>query len=376
MTSSEPKRTNPRRIAKAVLTWYDKNARELPWRVGPLDRAAGVKIDPYRVWLSEIMLQQTTVATVRPRFDEFLSKWPTVTDLANTPQEEVLAAWAGLGYYARARNMHACAQIVRDQHGGVFPATEDELLALPGVGAYTAAAIAAIAFDQRAVVVDGNIERVASRVFQIEKPIRDAKPLIKTSMDSVWPKKRSGDFAQALMDIGATICTPKNPSCLICPLTEACAVSGDGADRLPVKAPKKTKPTRLGTAWAVFSQDGKVLLVKRPEKGLLGGMLALPSAGWSGNDDEEPTALAWDRAGAVSHVFTHFRLEMAVSVAILDSTSTVADPQGAVWADPVTVGVPTLMRKAIALATEHLDGVGQDCRNSMRPKTDQKSNAA
>ncbi|MEO1013737.1 MAG: A/G-specific adenine glycosylase [Pseudomonadota bacterium] len=336
-------------LSDKLLSWYDRSARDLPWRVSPADRAAGVAPDPYRVWLSEVMLQQTTVATVTPRFGAFLERWPTVAALASASEDDVLAAWAGLGYYARARNMHACAQQVARDFGGEFPTTEEALLALPGVGPYTAAAIAAIAFDHPAVVVDGNIERVASRLFMIESPVRDAKDEIKRRLAGVWPDQRSGDFAQGLMDLGAVVCTPTNPSCLICPIHEHCRAARDGDPaRFPIKPKRAPKPERSGVAYALFDARGRVLLEKRPSKGLLGGMLALPSAGWSAVDSDPPADVEWEDAGVVEHVFTHFRLRLSVYVA--DAPKGRRAKSGERWLDPEAAPAPTVMRKAIDLA--------------------------
>lgn len=253
--------------ASALLDWYDSNRRTLPWRAMP-----GVKPDPYHVWLSEVMLQQTTVATVKGYFAKFLARWPHVNALAAAPLEDVLNEWAGLGYYARARNLHKCAQAVSTDHSGHFPTTETALRALPGIGDYTAAAIAAIAFDERAVVVDGNVERVVSRLFRVEEALPSAKKTIKARTDEITPPARAGDFAQAMMDLGSGVCTPKNPKCLLCPLNRICLAKAEGdMERFPIKAPKKLKPTRRAVSfWLVH--DGHVLLERRPPKGLLGGM--------------------------------------------------------------------------------------------------------
>ena len=254
--------------SQRLLDWYDRHARKLPWRVAPEDRKLGEVPDPYRVWLSEIMLQQTTVATVKDYFEKFVSLWPTVGDLAAAAEEDVMKAWAGLGYYSRARNLKKCADTVAADHNGVFPDTEEELIKLPGIGPYTAAAIATIAFDRHAAVVDGNVERVLSRTARIETPLPGAKPEIKALMGNMTPDNRPGDFAQAVMDLGATICTPKKPACGLCPWRESCAVQSDPlAETLPRKAPKKEKPTRFGAAFvAVDAQTGAVLLRRRPPK--------------------------------------------------------------------------------------------------------------
>ncbi len=298
--------------ASRLLEWYDRTRRDLPWRARP-----GVASDPYRVWLSEIMLQQTTVAAVAPRFERFLARWPTIAALAAAPDDDVMGEWAGLGYYARARNLLKCARVVAARHGGRFPADEDELLALPGVGPYTAAAIAAIAFGLNATPVDGNIERVTARLFRIETPLPAAKPEIKRQAAAMTPPSRPGDFAQAMMDLGATVCLPRRPRCLVCPLVDACAARTAGVEaNLPAKAAKPVKPLRTGVAYWVERADGAVLLRRRLPKGLLGGMVELPSFGWS--DDDAPAAVRalspdWtDLAQPVTHTFTHFRLELTV----------------------------------------------------------------
>lgn len=306
-------------LRQALLRWYDENARRLAWRVGPVERAAGVRPDPYRVWLSEIMLQQTTVPHATPYFLAFTRRWPTVVDLAAEDDGEVMAAWAGLGYYARARNLLACARAVASEHGDVFPDTEDALRALPGVGAYTAAAVAAIAFDRPANVVDGNVERVVSRLFAVETPLPDAKPELKTLAGGLVTEERPGDWAQALMDHGAVICRPKAPLCDRCPVSAHCAALQTGApDRYPLKRAKADRPRRYGVAYLLTRGD-EVALVRRPPKGLLGGMLALPTSEWRGSalSDAEalasaPTRADWRSAGEIEHVFTHFALTLKV----------------------------------------------------------------
>ena len=318
--------------AEALLCWYVVDKRRLPWRA-----EAGESAAPYRVWLSEVMLQQTTVAAVKPYFETFTRRWPTVAALAAAGDAEVMAAWAGLGYYARARNLLACARTVAGEHGGVFPDTEEALRALPGIGAYTAAAIAAIAFGRRAVVVDGNVERVVSRLHALKEPLPQARPRIRALMDAMTPDEGAGDFAQAMMDLGATICTPRSPACGLCPLRARCKAYAEGQpERYPVKAPKAARPHRTGKAWWL-EHDGEVLLVRRPAKGLLGGMLAFP---------EEPPAIAdWEDAGAVEHVFTHFSLTMALMCA-----RTSQRPDG-LWQPVETLaeaGLPTLFAKLAA----------------------------
>ncbi len=308
----------PAAVQARLLAWYDRHRRRLPWRAPP-----GARPDPYAVWLSEIMLQQTTVAAVKPYFESFLARWPRVADLAAAPQEAVLTAWAGLGYYARARNLHACAKVVAERHGGRFPETEAELRGLPGIGPYTAAAIAAIAFDRPATPVDGNIERVTARLFALRAPLPGAKPRLKVLAATLTPRARPGDFAQAKMDLGATVCLPRTPKCSLCPLETLCVARAAGlAAQLPVKAPKADKPTRRGIAFWLTRPDGAVLLRRRPPEGLLGGMTEVPSTDWGADLPGEgaaraaaPAAVPWQAlAGQVRHTFTHFHLELAVWV--------------------------------------------------------------
>ncbi|MXO66877.1 A/G-specific adenine glycosylase [Altericroceibacterium endophyticum] len=333
-------------ISHTLLAWYDGHARQLPWRLPPGSRAAA---DPYRVWLSEVMLQQTTTAAVAPYFARFVERWPTVQALAAASEEEVMAAWAGLGYYSRARNLVKCAREVA-QLGG-FPDQEEDLRKLPGLGAYTAAAVAAIAFGRRAVVVDANVERVVSRLFAIEEPLPAARKQIRAAAERITPQQRTGDFAQAMMDLGATICTAREPRCLLCPLQADCMARAQGDPaRLPVKAPKKAKPQRQGTAFWI-ERAGEVWLVTRSDKGMLGGMRALPDDGWSARADgsgDPPVAGQWQDYGAISHVFTHAALTL--SVRRLD----VADAPGGHgewW--PISAldeaGLPTLFTKAARL---------------------------
>ena len=307
----------PAEIRAALLAWYDLNARDLPWRVRPQAHAAGVRADPYRVWLSEVMLQQTTVPHALPYFLKFTARWPTVSDLAAEEDGEVMAAWAGLGYYARARNLLACARAVARDHGGVFPDTEEGLRVLPGLGPYTAAAVAAIAFDRPANVVDGNVERVMARLFALEAPMPDAKPELKRLAATLVGAARPGDWAQALMDLGATICRPKAPLCDRCPVAAACAARAGGApETYPRKTAKAERPHRYGVAY-VLTRGAEIALVRRPPKGLLGGMLALPTSDWRGARWSEADALAaapadasWRGVGEVEHVFTHFSLTL------------------------------------------------------------------
>lgn len=333
--------------ASHLLDWYDAHARRLPWRVSPEDRRRGERPDPYRVWLSEIMLQQTTVATVSSRFQQFLARWPCVADLAAAPVEDVLGEWAGLGYYARARNLHACAAAIMREHNGALPQTEAALRTLPGVGPYTAAAIAAIAFDARAIVIDGNVERVSARFFAIDAPKREAYARMRDLLPGVWPVERPGDFAQALMDLGATVCTPQNPRCEICPLAESCEARRLGLVlALPRRAAKPEKPQRIGHALAIFDETGRILVERRPAKGLLGGMLGLPGTAWTEQSPPAPHG-RWRRAGEVRHIFTHFRLTLTVWVG---AAREIASPPAGAFLSPSQVEAPTVMRKAIDLA--------------------------
>ena len=316
MTSVSP---NVALIRSELLAWYDAHARSLPWRAV----VGAARTEPYRVWLSEVMLQQTTVPHATPYFLDFTRRWPTVGDPAAAPDAEVMAAWAGLGYYARARNLLACARAVAGEHGGVFPDTEAALLALPGVGAYTAAAVAAIAFDRAANVVDGNVERVMARLFAVETPVPAARPelrrLAARFVADERPGARHGDWAQALMDLGATVCRPKSPSCGSCPVAGACLALASGRpERYPVRAPKAERPRRTGVAFVMFDAQGRVALERRPDKGLLGGMMGLPTSDWTAQAPgvaTPPVEADWREAGAVEHVFTHFSLTLAVRIA-------------------------------------------------------------
>lgn len=341
----------PEAIAPQLLSWYDVHARRLPWRTLPADRArTGLSPDPYRVWLSEVMLQQTTVAAVGPYFARFIQRWPTVNDLAAADDAEVMAAWAGLGYYARARNLLACARAVAAM-GGAFPDTEEALRALPGLGEYTAAAVAAIAFGRRAVVVDANVERVVARLFGVDEPLPAGRAAIRFAAGQITPETRAGDFAQAMMDLGATICTARSPRCMLCPLRAACRGHADGApERLPVKAAKKPKPVRQGRAYWI-EEDGRVLLVRRPGRGMLGGMRALPDDHWSARQDGAATLEgAWKPGGIVRHSFTHFDLELQL---LLGEAPQAVSLPGAEWwplAEIEAAGLPTVFAKAARLA--------------------------
>ena len=359
-----------------LLAWYDRYARKLPWRVGPRARAAGARPDPYRVWLSEIMLQQTTVAAVIAYFERFLRRWPDVAALAGAPREEVMKEWAGLGYYARARNLHACAAAIVARHGGRFPQAAAELRQLPGIGAYTAAAIAAIAFDEPAAVVDGNVERVIARLFAIEEPLPAAKKAIRAHQAELTPTVRAGDYAQAVMDLGATICTPQRPACGLCPWNDACAAHAAGLEeRYPLRAEKAERPTRTGAAFVLVRADGAVLLRRRADKGLLGGMAEVPGSEWRGGVTTSPSTRSrvagvgatpsWRRvSGTVVHVFTHFRLELEVWSATVPVEATA--PAGAWWSLPDDLpgeALPSVMKKVIEAA---LPGATRRTRKSKR----------
>lgn len=334
-------------IAAKLLAYYDGHARILPWRMAQADGLP----DPYHVWLSEIMLQQTTVAAVIPYFEKFKSRWPDFKSLAAADDADVMAAWAGLGYYARARNLLKCARLLADEYDGNIPQTEAEMLKLPGIGPYTAAAISAIAFGNRAVVMDANVERVVSRLFAIEMPLPKSKPEIYAAMDRITPARRSGDFAQAMMDLGAGHCSVKSPSCLLCPISDYCAAYAAGmAENLPRKAPKKAKPVRSGTAYWI-EKDDHIWLVQRGEKGMLAGMRALPDDRWAAqnNGDEQPPFAADWHVGEdiIRHSFTHFHLELRI--AVLTAPAQQADLQnGEFW--PLNkldkAGLPTLFSKA------------------------------
>lgn len=358
---SEPVGASDRPVL--LLQWYDRHRRRLPWRAAP-----GEASDPYRVWLSEIMLQQTTVKAVGPYFEKFVARWPDVTALGRASQDDVLRMWAGLGYYSRARNLHACAVAVTRDHGGVFPDTEEGLRALPGIGPYTAAAIAAIAFDRRTMPVDGNIERVVSRLFAVEEELPQAKPRIQALAATLLAdlragdgKSRAGDSAQALMDLGSSICTPKKPACSLCPLNEACTARALGTqETFPRKAPKKSGTLRRGAAFVVTRGD-EVLVRTRPEKGLLGGMTEVPGSDWLADQDDatakrgapELKGLSrWQRkVGVVTHVFTHFPLELVVYTAHVPARTRA--PEGMRFVPVATLAdeaLPNVMRKVIAHA--------------------------
>ena len=345
----------PRPDAAALLAWYDRHRRDLPWRAPP-----GARPDPYRVWLSEIMLQQTTVAAVAPYFARFVERWPDIRALAAAPLDAVLHLWQGLGYYARARNLHACARAVAERHAGRLPDTKAALRALPGIGDYTAAAIAAIDFDRREAAVDGNVERVMARLAAQREALPQAKPRLRALAAALVPDERAGDFAQAMMDLGATICTPRRPLCVLCPWRTVCAAAALGiADELPRMAEKPERPLRRGVAFWLNRGDGAVLLRRRPENGLLGGMIELPStpwreAAWSIAEARAaaPATADWrELPGLVRHGFTHFRLELALLAGATES------PPNGIWARPEEFrdyALPTLTKKLVRHALSAL----------------------
>jgi A/G-specific adenine glycosylase len=334
------------RVSPALLDWYDRNRRTLPWRAGRGNRA-----DPYRVWLSEVMLQQTTTAHAAPYFERFTARWPTVEALAAAPEEAIMAEWAGLGYYSRARNLVVCARAVAERGG--FPEDEAELRALPGIGEYTAAAISAIAFRKRAVPVDANIQRVVARLFAIEEPLPGAKKAIRAAAERIVPAERAGDFAQAMMDLGATICSPRDPKCLLCPLNGVCEARARGSQtELPRKAAKKARPLRAGTAFWI-EREGAVWLVRRPDRGMLGGMRALPDDGWNARADgsgEAPAPGAWRAGGVVRHTFTHFDLDLGLAIYAADEAPEMGAGEWWPVSEIDAAGLPTLFAKAVRLA--------------------------
>ncbi len=366
-----------RAIGADLLAWYDVHAREMPWRVGPAARRAGQRPDPYAVWLSEVMLQQTTVAAVRAYHLRFTARWPRVEDLAAADDADVMGEWAGLGYYARARNLLACARVVAQDPHGRFPPDRDALMRLPGIGPYTAAAVAAIAFDRPETVVDGNVERVMARLFAVEAPLPRSKLALTGHAASLTPRDRPGDHAQAVMDLGATVCTPRNPACGICPLTAHCAARAAGvAADLPRRLPKAARPVRKGTVYVARRTDGAWLLERRAPTGLLGGMLGWPGTDWVASDasapeagtpdaagvgdsagarhvGEPPVPADWRSAGEVRHTFTHFHLILSVMAATVPG-SPVATRGAFAALDPGTL--PTLMRKVHSAAVAVLDG--------------------
>lgn len=359
----------PALYAEKLLSWYGRHLRLLPWRITPQQQAAGAKAEAYRVWLSEVMLQQTTVAAVKPYFAKFIAAWPNLAALAAAEQDDVLKAWAGLGYYSRARNLKACADKIMADYGGEFPQTAAELRHLPGIGAYTAAAIAAIAFDEACAVVDANVERVIARLFCLETPLPQARAEIRALCQNITPLKRAGDFAQAMMDLGATLCSVKKPACGQCPLAALClARQNSSAASLPRKAPKQKRPEHSGAAFIALSDKGAVYLQKRPERGLLGGMSEAPNyfeqseeaAGEEADLRRAPFAAKWRYQGKITHIFTHFRLTLAVYKA-----ENIAESAPHLQAEKTEAGfwvraedlpgeaLPTVMKKAIAAALPH-----------------------
>ena len=339
----------------ALVGWYQRHARVLPWRIGPKARSQGVRPDPYRVWLSEVMLQQTTVKAVIPYFENFTAQWPTIEALAAAPDEAVMAAWAGLGYYSRARNLIACARRVTMESAGQFPQSAAALRELPGIGAYTSAAIAAIAFDEAEPVVDGNVERVMTRYLAISRPLPAAKAVVRERLAPLVPIDRPGEFAEAMMDLGATICTPKKPACVLCPLNGSCAAYQQGNPlAFPVKAPRKRKPTRYGIAYVAVRTDGAILVRRRPPTGLLGGMVEVPGGPWADPVPvtKPPVKARWRTiSGPVEHVFTHFRLFVTVKAAGV--AQDMPAPDGCWWAEPgrlANVGLPSVMAKIVEAA--------------------------
>ena len=342
-----------RDLSSNLLEWYDVHARPMPWRTPPAEKKAGVQPDPYRIWLSEVMLQQTTVAAVKDYFNRFTTRWPTIVSLAAANDGDVMGEWAGLGYYARARNLLKCARVITDEHSGIFPDDHATLLTLPGIGPYTAAAISSIAFDLRHVVVDGNVERVMSRLYDIHSPLPASKLELTAKAEHLTPNQRTGDYAQAVMDLGATICTPKSPACGICPWHEPCKARKAGtAPDLPKKTPKKPKPTRHGTVYLGRRSDGAWLLERRPNKGLLGGMLGWPGSDWIDVTTPRPigtppTPADWKtEEGEVRHTFTHFHLLLTVMSATIESNEQLLFLG---HNDFRPSDLPTVMRKAFDL---------------------------
>ena len=369
-------RLKPREVARRVLAWWDVHRRDLPWRAAP-----GETPDPYRVWLSEILLQQTSASAAAPYFEKFVARWPRVEALAAASLDEVMAAFSGLGYYSRARNLHACAKEVA-RRGGRFPPSEAELRALPGVGAYTAAAVAAIAYEAKAAPVDGNIARILARLHAIEAPVARARRAIDEAAAALTPEKRRGDFAQALMDIGATICRPRRPDCPACPLRATCAAARTGApEAYPRRAAPKARPTRFGAAFFARREDGAILARRRPPEGLLGATLELPGGPWRAAERADagprdaPFAASWRRLpGEVEQAFTHFTLRLTLYAAEVGARPLAAE--GLIWIEPATAqdaGFSSLMLKAIAHARRHVEAAAVNRRSYVRPRKETSS---
>lgn len=356
----------PKQVSHTLLSWYDKHGRDLPWRVRPIE-GKQVLADPYSVWLSEIMLQQTTVAAVKPYYQNFLRLWPTVADLAAAKDESIMVAWAGLGYYSRARNLLKCARMVMDEFGGTFPDTAVGLQKLPGIGPYTAAAVASIAFRDPAAVVDGNVERVATRLLSIDTPLPAAKDAVRNALQPIIPLDRPGDLAQAFMDLGATLCSPKRPACSLCPLNNHCSAFASGTqEKFPVKLPKKQKPTRIGAAFVLIRDGQSIWLQKRAPTGLLADMTEVPTTSWTAGIDgasdvnAAPVVAEWKQTGVVRHTFTHFHLELVVFKSLFNKNENFVATvpmlnAGGRWSDIGSLNeeaLPNLMRKVIAKALQ------------------------
>jgi len=343
-------RANKNTIAEKLLNWYDQNRRDLPWRARP-----GEQKNPYQIWLSEIMLQQTTVATVKDYYRAFLKRWPKVEDLAQAPLDDVLHAWQGLGYYARARNLHKCANVVANDLNGEFPRSEKGLRSLPGIGDYTAAALMALVHGEKATPVDGNIERVVARLFRIATPLPEGKKDIRKRAVQLTPDVRTGDYAQAMMDLGATLCSPKKPACSLCPLSEDCeAYAKDVPETFPRRKAKPPKPTRQAIIYWIERPDGSILLRRRPENGLLGGMMEFPSTDWRETPTDikaaqrnAPVSAVWrPLPGEIRHTFTHFHLVLTV----LKGKTRGTPPINGLWCAPQDMGsqaLPTVMKKVL-----------------------------
>lgn len=347
-------KTDINRLRRALLDHYDRLGRALPWRIRPNERAKGVVADPYAVWLSEIMLQQTTVPHATPYWKKFLIEFPTVEDLANSDRDRVLTMWAGLGYYARARNLHKCAQVIRDDHSGIFPNTEADLLKLPGIGPYTAATIAAICFNEPTNVVDGNVERVISRMFKVDVPLPKSRPELRRLAGTLADPNRPGDYGQAIMDLGATVCTPRSPKCVICPWNTDCLAHAAGCETdYPKKIRKPKLPIRYGNVF-VLNTDDHILLERRPDSGLLGGMMGFPGSAWGQKPNppliDAPLERNWEkRKQGVKHVFTHFELRLDVYVSEIAEMSGIEGD----WvrlSDISNYALPTVMKKVLKTA--------------------------